>query len=114
MLDRDIGDLVVDVAPTLSAEVGSNPVLDGQELEAGAGFDLSAHAVASAPAVFADAVEHVLDEIGSAYPFIGIVDLVGTRAAARFGVLCLVGLGRAAILTPGPLVNGSVVIGFGR
>lgn len=57
----------------------------------------------------AAAVEDVIAELGSAVPFVLLVDLLGSRVAARFGHLALVALGRAHILSPGLLTDASVI-----
>lgn len=55
------------------------------------------------------AVEQILSDAGSAVPFVLVADVVGSHVVARFGLLVLVGRGRARILSPGPLTNASVV-----
>lgn len=71
---------------------------------------LAAHALEVCPNHIVEAVGRVLRDAAGAVPFCVLVDAVGGTAAARFGLLGLAGLGRARILTPGPLVSGSVVV----
>lgn len=70
---------------------------------------LVAHALAVGAESHACAVIAALRGAGGHASFADLVELVGSRVAARFGVLRAVGTGAAVILTGGHLADTSVV-----